>query len=220
MDLGRHAGAFAAEQQGVVGRKATSGKRWAPDVVSSTSRPGVRSRWKAAQEACRTMRGQVVVVHGGAADALVVDRKAAGLDDVERRAQAGGQADEGAEILRDIGLEQGKAHGACSTPVRAAKARRRAARCHTTGCAQPATNRALKHKGLCGLKSHLLGGTEERNNGFIQHPGRRARRSDAARLSHGRDRRPGRRSARSPRPGPSSTISIPPPIRWRCPRSR
>ena len=54
------------------------------------------------------MLRQVVVVHGGAADALVVDRKAAGLDDVQRHAQAGGQADEGPEILRNIGLEQGQ----------------------------------------------------------------------------------------------------------------
>jgi len=49
---------------------------------------------------------QVVVVHRRPADALVVDREAAGLDDVQRNVQAGGQADEGAEILRNIRLEK------------------------------------------------------------------------------------------------------------------
>ena len=53
---------------------------------------------------------QVVIVHGGPADALVVDRKAAGLDDVERHAQAGGKTNESAEILRYIGLVQSEAH--------------------------------------------------------------------------------------------------------------
>jgi hypothetical protein len=51
--------------------------------------------------------GQVVVVHRGAPDALVVDREAAGFDDVEGDAQSGGEADEGAEILRNIRLEKG-----------------------------------------------------------------------------------------------------------------
>ena len=57
----------------------------------------------------------------GAADALVVEREAAGLDDVERHAQAGGKPDEGAEILRDVGLEEGEAHGVsfyCGRPRR------------------------------------------------------------------------------------------------------
>jgi hypothetical protein len=40
---------------------------------------------------------QVDVVHGGAPDALVVDRKAARLDDVQRRAQTGGKTNESAE---------------------------------------------------------------------------------------------------------------------------
>ena len=86
MDLGRHAGALAAEQQDVVGaRSAASGRAVAPAVVSRTSRPGRRSRRKAAQEAWRRSLRQVDIVHGGAADAPVVDRKAARLDDVERR---------------------------------------------------------------------------------------------------------------------------------------
>ena len=51
--------------------------------------------------------GEVVIVHGRTPDALVVDRKAARLDHVERCTEAGGKPDEGAEILRDIGLEQG-----------------------------------------------------------------------------------------------------------------
>ena len=54
--------------------------------------------------------GEVVIVHGCTPDALVVDRKAAGLDDVERDAQAGGQANESAEILRYIGLVESESH--------------------------------------------------------------------------------------------------------------
>ena len=57
---------------------------------------------------------QVVIVHGGAADALVVEREAARFDDIERNGKAGGQADEGTEILRNIGLEKGDAHGLLS----------------------------------------------------------------------------------------------------------
>ena len=38
-------------------------------------------------------------------------------------AEAGGEPEEGAEILRNIGLEQGEAHGRSSTLVRVAKAR-------------------------------------------------------------------------------------------------
>jgi hypothetical protein len=58
---------------------------------------------------------QLVVVHGGPADALVVDREAAGLDHVERHVQAGRKADEGPEILGNVGFEQGQSHGLCST---------------------------------------------------------------------------------------------------------
>ena len=75
----------------------------------------------------------VDVIHGGAADPLVVERKAAGLDDVQRRAQAGGQADEAPRILRNIGLEQGKAHESQFGLPSAAKARFCAARCHHDG---------------------------------------------------------------------------------------
>lgn len=65
--------------------------------------------------------GAVVIVHGGAAHAAVVEREAAGLYDVERRAQAGAQSDEGAEILRNIGLEEGQAHGSLWALSRGAK---------------------------------------------------------------------------------------------------
>jgi len=97
---------------------------------------------------------QVVVIQRCASDALVVDRKAAGLDHVERYLQTGRKADEGPEILGNVGFEQGQAHGVCSTRcsagVRVAKApaTARAARCRRTPTQGPATNRALKLKAL------------------------------------------------------------------------
>ena len=109
VDVGRHAGAFAAEQQDVVGPESRPrGKRSAPGGGQQDQPAGrpVRGGKRPRRRAGRSVR-QVVIVHGGPADALVVDRKAAGLDDVERHAQAGGQADEGPEILRDIGLDTG-----------------------------------------------------------------------------------------------------------------
>ena len=53
------------------------------------------------------------IVHAGPAQALVVPEEAAGLDDIHRHAEAGGEAQNRAAVLRNIGLEQGKAHGDC-----------------------------------------------------------------------------------------------------------
>ena len=96
VDLVRHAGALAAEQQDVVWREGgTRCSGCSPCVVSSTSRPGSRvARGKRSQEAWRAPCEHADVIHGGAADPPVVEREAAGLDDVQRHAEAGGQADE------------------------------------------------------------------------------------------------------------------------------
>src|SRR3546814_8663824 len=56
-------------------------------------------------------RRQRVVVEPRAPQAAVVQQEAAGLDDVEADAQAGRQADQGAAVLGDVRLVEGKAHG-------------------------------------------------------------------------------------------------------------
>ena len=92
-----------------------------------------------------------VVVHGGAADAvLVVDREAARLDDVERYLQTGRKTDEGPEILGNVSSNRARrmAFVLLASASRKAPATGRAARCRRTPANGPATNRALKHKAL------------------------------------------------------------------------
>lgn len=53
---------------------------------------------------------QVVIIHAGAAHALIVKRIAARLDNMQRRVHAGGEPDQAAGVLRDVGLEEGEVH--------------------------------------------------------------------------------------------------------------
>ncbi len=55
--------------------------------------------------------GKREVIEPGAAQPAVGEDEAAGLDDVDSDAKTGAEADQSAGILRDIGLEEGKAHG-------------------------------------------------------------------------------------------------------------
>ena len=51
----------------------------------------------------------VEVVEAGAAEVAVGDVEAGRLDDVDRNAEAGGEAQERAGVLRDVGLVEGEA---------------------------------------------------------------------------------------------------------------
>jgi hypothetical protein len=57
-------------------------------------------------------RNLVEVVHSGPAEGAVGDREAGRLDDMRRDAEAGGEAQNRAGVLRDVGLEQSDPHGA------------------------------------------------------------------------------------------------------------
>jgi hypothetical protein len=52
----------------------------------------------------------ILVIHRRSPAALVAPRKAHRLDQVDRGAEAGGKAQDGADIAGDLGLEQGDAH--------------------------------------------------------------------------------------------------------------
>jgi hypothetical protein len=50
------------------------------------------------------------VIHVRALEPAVVEDESERLDQIDRHAEAGAQPDQGAGILRDIGLEKGEAH--------------------------------------------------------------------------------------------------------------
>src|SRR5439155_20036905 len=58
--------------------------------------------------------GRAEIVHAGATQPSVVEDEAAGLDDVDRDAEAGGEAEQRAGILRDVRLVEDEAHGRAS----------------------------------------------------------------------------------------------------------
>ena len=127
MDLGRDAGALAAQQQDVVEAEGHVGEAGRA-VGGEQDQPAGRCllqpvALEGGPGGVADDRRAVEIVHGGAAHAAVVEREAAGLYDVQRRAEAGAQSYEGAEILRNIGLEQGEAHGSLSAFSRFAKGR-------------------------------------------------------------------------------------------------
>lgn len=55
--------------------------------------------------------GRIEIIHPGPAQAAVAEDEAAGLDDLDRQIQAGGEPQQRADILRNIGLEQGEGEG-------------------------------------------------------------------------------------------------------------
>ncbi len=70
--------------------------------------------------------GPLEIVHAGAAEVAVGGVEAAGLDDVHRHAEAGAHADDGAGVLRDVGLEEreaghGRINGSGPPPVKGDK---------------------------------------------------------------------------------------------------
>src|SRR5665213_580123 len=56
--------------------------------------------------------GLAEIIHRRALQAPVVQDEAAGLDDVDGDAQTGAEAQQGTDVLRDVRLVEGKAHGA------------------------------------------------------------------------------------------------------------
>ena len=107
MDGGGNARAFPAEQQGVAGLEGHVGEGPGAGRGQKDKPARAAVALKGSPGGMPDNAGQIVIIHGGAADPLVVERKAAGFDDVERHAQASRQTDESAEILWDIGLVKG-----------------------------------------------------------------------------------------------------------------
>ena len=77
----------------------------APDV-GATPVPGEA----VPRDVVREVHG-VEVVEAGAAQAGIGEDEAAGPDDVDGHAQTGGEPEQGAGVLRNIGLVEGKAQG-------------------------------------------------------------------------------------------------------------
>ena len=112
MDLFRHAGALAPEQQPVVGAKGEVG-------IGGGGPGGQQNQPRAMPDGAVGLPAGVAdeldraeIVHAGATQPSVVEDEAAGLDDVDRDAEAGGEAEQRAGILRDVRLVEDEAHGA------------------------------------------------------------------------------------------------------------
>ena len=56
------------------------------------------------------------IIHAGPLERGVAERKTAGFDDMRRRAETGGGAQDRADIAGDVGLEQGDFHCASIKP--------------------------------------------------------------------------------------------------------
>ena len=142
-----HAGALAAEQQRVVRREGEVGDSGiAPCVVSRTRRPRRRAREMRPRKRGASSAAPVEIIHAGALQAAVVEHEAAGLDDVDGDAEAGAEAQQRAGVLRNVGLVEGKTHGAVQRSRGIAF------------CKRPANQSALRSPGssgrLCGRMSH------------------------------------------------------------------
>ena len=61
----------------------------------------------------------IEVVHSGAAEVPVGDRKTGRLDDVRLDIQAGAEAENRSGVLRNVRLEKSYAHGVCGHSFRA-----------------------------------------------------------------------------------------------------
>src|SRR5262245_37299934 len=110
MHLIGHTSAFASDQQRVLGMEGDVWKASLPRGREQHKPPWPARALKSCPRSVSLDSGEIVVVHGGAADALVVDLKAAGFDQVHGHAEAGAEANEGAEILGDVGLVERKTH--------------------------------------------------------------------------------------------------------------
>ena len=109
-------------------------------------------------------------------------RKAAGLDDVERDAQAGRQTDEGARGFAEYRVRKGRGASALSSSVRAAKATSCGTLSQRAHAFVPATNRALKQRRFPVYRRRISSGNGKIAMASSSIPAGAARRSDPARL--------------------------------------
>src|SRR5690606_20146405 len=110
MDMLRSAFALAAEQQDVVFGK-PEGRVGDRRPGGQQDQPARRAFGGKAVPAFMTMDfGVLQIVQGAAPDRLNGKGEAAGLDDVDRDVQAGTETQDGAQVGRYVGLEQGDPH--------------------------------------------------------------------------------------------------------------
>ncbi len=114
MDLRRHPGALAAQDKTVAGAEGA--------IVIASLRPGSWSDKQAAAgraaaegrpvQCAGDQPAMVAIIHAGPAHAAVVQNEPAGFDDMHRHPEAGGEAQDGAGVLGNVGLVQDQAIGA------------------------------------------------------------------------------------------------------------
>lgn len=105
-DVRRHAGRLAADHQDVVRREAEivgrglALRRQKDQTAALLAPPGVEVREAVVVDQGR--RG--AIIEAGAAEMPVAQRERGWTDDVQYEAEAGGQPNQGAGVLRDFGL--------------------------------------------------------------------------------------------------------------------
>jgi hypothetical protein len=109
VDLGRDAGAFAAQQQGVAGleRHVGEGRGTARREQHDPARHGCDERVEVGVTADA---GGHAIIHRGARHRPVAEGKAHRFDQVEADVHTGGEAHQRTHVAGDIGLVKGKAH--------------------------------------------------------------------------------------------------------------
>ncbi len=120
VDLVRHAGRFAPEQQHVVRPVAKieigQRRRGCEQHEATAGLPAASLRNRASVR-CRVDRYRIEVIHAGAAESAIGRREASRLDDVGLDAEARAEAQNCSGVLRDVGLVEGDAHGRIRTRV-------------------------------------------------------------------------------------------------------
>lgn len=109
MHVGRHARAFASYDDHVVVLKC--------EIYMALCGSGCQQNETAIRRFAKFRPGHMAdevqpieIIHAGAPHTPAIQRKTAGLDQVERYAHTGGKAHHGPCILRNIGLKQDEAY--------------------------------------------------------------------------------------------------------------
>ena len=100
MHVFRHTAAFGAEQQGVARPEARLGEADRAGGGGEEDQPAFQPRLESIPARMTAHVGDLGIVHPGPLQRLVAPREAAGLDHVDRHAQAGGEPQEGADMSR------------------------------------------------------------------------------------------------------------------------
>jgi len=100
----RHAGGFAAEEQDVVRGEGEFGVGGA-GFGGEEDNPARAGGEEFLPGGVADEGAYIVIIQGDAAQALVIPRETAGLDDVQRGAHTGGKPNQAAGILGDVGLK-------------------------------------------------------------------------------------------------------------------